>query len=271
MIENKTFLFNDWSEMSTAQLDVRLQRELKKENPEAEVVLGILHVLQDREADCPAQITEEVGAAWEKYKEKTAQQKKNTRRRVWFASVAAAVVICMVIMAMPQTVGAESIFDRFFRWTESVFEFFTPGLEKPKPSAAYVFQTDNAGLQQVYGKVTELGVTAPIVPMWVPEGYELTELKITPMPNSSKVYAILQLEDKAIILTYRVSADIIASQHEKEDSAVEAYEYMNVHHFVMDNDENVSVTWVVDGAECSLSTGLEKEDVYEIIKSIYRR
>ena len=39
MIENKTFLFNDWSEMSTAQLDVRLQRELKKENPEAEVAV----------------------------------------------------------------------------------------------------------------------------------------------------------------------------------------------------------------------------------------
>ena len=54
-------------------------------------------------------------------------------------------------------------------------------------------------------------------------------------------------------------------------SSAGAYEYMNVYHFVMDNDENVSVTWVVDGAECSLSTGLEKEDVYEIIKSIYRR
>ena len=270
MKENKAFLHEAWSEMSTAQLDEALQQELQKENPEAEVVLGIMRVIQDREADYPVEFTEEVSAAWEEYKEKTVPPKKHNRMRTWLVSVAAAAaVICVVVMALPQTVEAESIFDVFFRWTESVFEFFTPGQDNPKPSTEYVFQTDHPGLQQVYDKVTELGVTEPIVPMWVPEGYVLTELKSTQVLNVSKVYATLQRNDNTIILAYRITEDVIASKHEKEDTSVEAYEYMDVHHFIMDNDRNILVTWVADGAECSISTDLGKKEVYKIVKSIY--
>lgn len=270
-MSEKEFLHKVWSEMSTPQLDEVLQQELRKENPSEEVVLGIMRILQEREADYPVEITEETHDAWKQYSERTAGPKKTNRKRMWFASVAAAAVICIVILTIPQTVGAESILDVFFRWTESVFEFFTPGENVPKPSTEYVFQTDNAGLQQVYDKVTEQGVTEPIVPMWVPEGYELSELKCTQVRNGTKVYAILRLNDSNIILSYQLSVEIMSMLYEKEETAVEAYEASDVHHFIMDNDENILVTWTVDGAECSISTDLGKDEVYKMIDSIYRR
>lgn len=269
VMREKEFLHKAWSEMSTAQLDEVLQQELRKENPAEEVVLGIMRVLQEREEDCPVEITEEIHDAWGRYSKRTATPKKTNRKRMWFVSVAAAAVICIVILTIPQMVGAESILDAFFRWTESVFEFFTPAQDATNPPVEYVFQTDNPGLQQVYDKVTELGVTEPIVPMWVPEGYALTELKTTQMPNGSKVYAILQFNGSSISLSYRISADIIASKHEKEDTVVETYEFSGVYHFIMDNNQNVSVAWTVDGAECSISTDLEREDGYNMIRSIY--
>lgn len=269
-MSEKEFLHKAWSEMSTAQLDEKLQQELRKEKPAEEVVLGIMRILQEREADCPVEITEEIHDAWERYSERRATPKKSDRKRIWFASVAAAAIICIVVMTVPQTVGAESIFDVFFRWTESVFEFFTPGQDVPKPSTEYVFQTDHPGLRQVYDKVTELGVTEPIVPMWVPESYELIEMKITQIRNISKVYVILQFNDSNIALSYRISADIRASEYEKEDTSVDVYEYMDVHHYIMDNDQNILVTWIADGAECSISTDLEKKEVYKIVKSIYK-
>ena len=267
----KEFLHKVWSEMPTAQLDEVLQQELRKENPTEEVVLGIMRIIQEREEDCPVEITEEIHDAWEQYSKKTATPKKTNQKRMWFVSAVAAAVICIVILAIPQKVGAESILDAFFRWTESVFEFFTPAQDATNPPVEYVFQTDNPGLQQLYDKVTELGVTEPIVPMWVPEGYALTELKTTQMPNGSKVHATLQLNNSSITLSYRISVEIMPILYEKEMSSVEAYEASDVHHFIMDNDENILVTWIVNGAECSISTDLEKEDVYNMIRSIYRR
>lgn len=269
MRERKTCLCNEFAEMSTAQLDEKLQQELQKEEPEAEVVLGILRVLEEREADDPVVITRSVSDAWEKYREQTAPPKKTARKRLWLAGVAAAAVICIMILAVPQRVGAESIFDVFFRWTESIFEFFSPG--EDKPSNMYTFQTDHPGLQQLYEEVTALGVTKPIVPMWVPEGYEFSEINVTPLLKGKKVYAILQRDGSIIILSYRISADILPSQYEKEESGVETYDYLDVRHFIIANEEHLSVTWTVDGAECSISTDLEKEEVYEIIKSLYRR
>ena len=254
MRERKTCLCNEFAEMSTAQLDEKLQQELQKEEPEAEVVLGILGVLEEREADEPVVITRGVSDAWEKYREQTAPPKKTARKRLWLAGVAAAAVICLIILAIPQRVGAESIFDVFFRWTESIFEFFSPGED----------------LQQLYEEVTALGVTKPVVPMWVPEGYILTELKTIHMPGGNKVRSVLKKGDGVFTLSYRVSADIVASEHEKEDPAVETYDYADMRHFIMENDENISVAWTVDGAECSISTDLEKEEVYKMIKSIYK-
>lgn len=268
MRERKTCLCNEFAEMSTAQLDEKLQQELQKEEPEAEVVLGILGVLEEREADEPVVITRGVSDAWEKYREQTAPPKKTARKRLWLAGVAAAAVICLIILAIPQRVGAESIFDVFFRWTESIFEFFSPG--EDKPSNTYTFETDHPGLQQLYEEVTALGVTKPVVPMWVPEGYILTELKTIHMPGGNKVRSVLKKGDGVFTLSYRVSADIVASEHEKEDPAVETYDYADMRHFIMENDENISVAWTVDGAECSISTDLEKEEVYKMIKSIYK-
>lgn len=267
MSENK-FLHKAWSEMPTAQLDEELQQELRKENPSEEVVLGIMCVIREREENCPVEISEKIHNAWEQYSERTAAPKKTNRKRMWFMSMAAA-MICIVLLAIPQTVGAESIVDVFSRWTESIFEFFNPGQDEPKPPTEYVFQTDNPGLQQIYDKVTELGAKEPIVPMWIPEGYELVELKTTETPNSCKVYARLQKNGNGITLSYRISVEIIPMLYEKERSAVEAYEFSDVCHFIMDNDQNMSVTWTVNGVECFISSNLEKEDIYHIIRSIY--
>lgn len=269
-MSEKEFLHKAWLEMPTAQLDEVLQQELRKENPAEEVVLGILRVLQEREENCSVEVSEEIHDAWVQYSERTATPKKINRKRMWFMSVAAAVVFCIVILTIPQTVGAESVLDVFFRWTESVFEFFNPEQDEPKPPTEYVFQTDNPGLRQIYDKVTELCVTEPIVPMWVPEGYELVELKTAEIPNGSKVYARLQLNGISIAMVYQISADIMPTLYEKEKTAIEAYEFSNVCYFIMDNDQNVSITWTVNGAECFISADLEREDIYQIIRSIYK-
>ncbi len=264
-------LHNDWAAMPTAQLDAILQQELRKENPEEEVVLGILRALEEREADRPVTIHQEVSDAWDKYRKKTASPKKRSRTPVWFVCGAAAAMICIVLMAIPQVVEAESIFDVLFRWTESVFEFFTPEQDATTPTTQYIFETDNPGLRQVYDEVTAQGAKEPVVPMWLPEGYVLIEMKTIQTPIGVKITARFQKDDSVIVLAYRVSEDIVASRYEKEDASIKIYECAGVCHLIMDNGDNIAVTWAVGGTECSLKTDLEIEDIHQIIKSIYRR
>ena len=127
------------------------------------------------------------------------------------------------------------------------------------------------GLQQLYDKVTEMGVTEPIVPMWLPEGFALLSIKEIPLEvGGYKVNAVFEGNEKFISISYRVSGDI-TTKFEKEKTAVELFDYADISHFILQNDENLSVTWTVAGVECSMGTNIVKEDVYTIIKSIYRR
>ena len=272
MKESKTCPDQEWKQLSTEELDCILQAELEKENPNEEVVLSILRILEDRENDYPVEKNPEVLAMVEKLSEHKTSPKQSKSKRRWITGIAAvAAAACIVVMAVPRTVGAESVFDILFRWTSEVFEFFTPDRDKKNPPVEYLFETDNNGLQQLYDKVVELGITEPVVPMWIPDGFELLNLKANPLlDNGYKVNAYFRCEDKIISITYRISNDVVTT-FEKEETDVEEFEFGGATHFVLENDENLSVAWIVEGVECLINANVSRDDIYTIIKSIYRR
>lgn len=271
-MNEKNSMHETWSELPTPRLDEILQQELRKEEPSEEVVLGILAVIREREEDLSAEVTEDVSEAWERYEEKSISVKMPKRKCLWCMGAAAAAVICILILTVPRSVEAESIFGAFCRWTESVFEFFTPGEDVTKPSAEYIFQTEHPGLQQVYDQVTALGAEEPVVPMAFPkDGFVLEELKVMPMPDGNRVYADFHCDGEVIMLSYWISEDILPSEHEKENFGVEGYENSNVWHYMMDNGEGMQISWTVKGVECSVNTTLEREEAYQLIDAIYKR
>lgn len=270
MRENKTCPDQGWQQMPTGELDQILQAELEKAHPNQEVVLPILHELEEREKDIPVEKTPEVLAILNKLSKHETSSKQSIHKRRWLTGlVAVAAVVCIVVMTMTPTARADSLFDVLFRWTSSVFEFFTPEQDATNPPVEVVFDTDNPGLQQLYDKVTELGVTELVVPMWLPEGFVLSDLKDSPMPNGSKVHGEFESGNDMILITYRISTDA-SLKVEKEETGVEVFEAGNVSHFIVDNDDNFSVTWMIDGVECVMNANASKENIYTIIKSIYR-
>ena len=270
MRENKTCPYQGWQQMPTEELDQILQAELEKELPNEEVVLPILHELEEREKDIPVEKTPEVLAILEKLSKHNTSSKQSIHKRKWLAGIAAAAAaVCIVIMSISPTAQAESLFDVLFRWTSSVFEFFTPEQDASNPPVEIVFETDNPGLQQLYDKVTELGATELVVPMWLPEGFVLSKLKEMPMAGGTRVLGKFENGSNAVLITYRVSTDI-AGKIEKEETGIEVFETGEVSHFIVENNDNISVTWTVDGVECVINADISKEDIYTIIKSIYR-
>ena len=268
MREIKTCPNTGWQQMPTEELDQILQAELEKERPNEEVVLPILHELEEREKDIPVEKTPEVLAILEKLSKHNTPSKQSIHKRRWLAGVAAAVAaVCFVVMTISPTAQAESLFDILVHWTSSIFEFIDPGKSYPNTDGDFV--TDNPGLQQLYDKVTELGVAELIVPMWLPEGFALSNIKYSPMPGGTKVFCHFENGNNNISITYRISADISAKV-EREETGIEVFEAGDKRHFVVENMDTVSAIWTVDGVECVMNTDIQKEDIYPIIISIYR-
>jgi len=252
--------------MSTQELDKMLHEELQKETMDDELIRQILDVLESRESDYQEEYSPAVIEASKKLERIGCMPtpKRNKPRVLKAASIL--LVVGLLLFTLPRVAHAENLLELFARWTESVFEFFDPS--DPHDQPEYVFETDHPGLQQIYDAVVELGVTDPVVPMWVPDGYELVEMKVTNEPSELAICANMKNEVKEMciaIYAYRLRSPIA---YMKNSENVEVFEAAGIKHYIVSNDEQISVTWINNNIECSVVADCQ-EDIFKVLESIY--
>lgn len=256
--------------ISTQELDAILQEELKTVPVDQGSVKIILGELKEREKNSPVKNGVESGKSWIRYLSKLRiderSERGNSNRLV--KGMAAALLIVFLLAWLPQEAAAKGFFERISRWTNEFLELFSPD-EVNENQYEYVFVTDNPGLQQVHDAVVEMGVTGPAVPMWLPEGYELVELK-------SAVYDKVEIlnagfsdgknEFRWQVAIYRNNA---TRKIYKINNEVTEYEIFETTFQIMDNSEEKSIFWTEANFEFFFSVNCSEEVIYRIIHSIF--
>lgn len=254
--------------MTTDQLDELLHDELGKDAPNGEVIRQALKVLEDREKEIPVEMTPDIVAAWERYQENADEPAdRPARQRGWILKVASVVVVLVVALAaLSQPAEAKGFFDRLISWTDSFFQLLSPGDDHHEE---YVFMTDNPGLQEVYDAVVELGITDPVVPMWLPEGYELVECKVTDSFSGKGLLAVLSEANSTFILKVNLYSNIVTNKYQKDDTQVKTIERGGVVHNIMENNGVWTVVWTRENVECFVYIDCQEEILYKVLGSIY--
>lgn len=257
---------------ATEQLRERLQREVEKETPDDDLVLTILHILEERDRDKPVVLGPKSEQAWSQYQAKTiARTRKRTSfRGTWLARAASLVLILGLLFAfIPQQATAGSFWKILTTWTDTVFEYVNIGAEKKAPKQ-YVFKTDNPGLQQVYDTVVEeLGITDPVVPQWLPEGYELSFVEVSDSPGKKTVRAYFLNGENEVVLFFNQMKEDRSPQYDKVNSQIVEYECNGVLHYYFLNNEQWLISWINHNLKCSVSVDCPEDVVTQIIRSIY--
>ena len=255
------------AQLPTLQLDDMLRSELEKELPDGNKVRLILKILREREADYPVLTNEKIDAAWERYRQKTAPKPS----LLWtpFFRAAAVLILCgLLLFALPQEASADNFFDRIAVWTESVFELFS-FRSSGERAAAYQFQTDHPGLQQLYDAVAEQGVTVPVVPMWLDAEYELEYCKVLTTPVTTKIQALFTGTNEYAVFEINIYADNIPREFHKDQAEAEQHESNGIIHYILQNDKLWTIIWTRENIECFVTIDCPEEDLYRMIDSIY--
>lgn len=271
MVKENTLLYEMLSEWTTSQLDGRLAQELHKETVDEETVRTILAVFRDREKEDPVEITSQIQSVWEKYQKDSASIPKVKPKRIPTGLLRAAsvcIVLVLLFSLIPTNAHADNFWERVARWTTEIFEFFSPHA-KEAVQEPYVFKTDNSGLQQVYDAVVELGITEPVVPMWLPDEYVLTECVIDEEPECDFVHAKFTDGNNAILIEIRKYTDIIPGQYQKDGSEIKMLELQGTVHYLMRNNTRWAAVWTKNSLEGFLTTDCQDDVLYNILRSIY--
>ena len=258
-----------WTEMSTEQMDDLLQDELGREVPDGDKVRLMLQILEARDTLTPAEAEEAANAAWDKYTAASqAPRRKKRPARTFIKIAAVAAVLLLVIGVLPQNAAAENFWQRLARWTDSIFELFTPG-GPTIDQVDYEFVTDNPGLRQVYDAVVELGITEPVVPMWLPEGYELTEIEQHHTPSKDFLVATFFNGNHTVVFEINKYTEKTPNVYHKDVVDSSKVEIAGRNHNVIQNDGTWVVVWEKDNIDCSLALDCQEEELNQVLFSIY--
>ena len=256
--------------LPTEQIENMLQQELEKGVPNDDIVLQLLHLLETRKPQKSLHMGEKEKTAWQTFQKRIKSRiKKFVNVRRWIAVAASLVLVFSVIFALlPQKANAETFFEMLARWTADFFQLFNSEADNNR-SMEYVFETDNPGLKQVYDAVVEIGVTVPVVPMWLPEGSELVELTVVETPMQKRVYARFAVGERDITINVGIVDTVKASDYYRENQEPHEYEKTGITHHIMRNKDVWTVVWTQDKIECSLAIDCQEDTLYQILDSIY--
>ncbi|MBO4937946.1 MAG: DUF4367 domain-containing protein [Oscillospiraceae bacterium] len=267
MENNKILTRESLEQMSTKQLDETLQAELRRDPADEKFVRLLLSVLKEREAAQPREITPESSKAWEDYQQSTGRGRPARKGGRMLKASAAAAVVLAVLGTVPQQVEAENFFGRLISWTDSIFELLNP--IETKDDEEYIFETAHPGLQEVYDTLVELGVTQPVVPQWLPEGYELIYCKEQQTPVKSKVTVSFENGENQVSFKFDVYKEIENAEYQKDETVVETIEMSGIYHSIIRNNDMWVAVWVRDNIECCIFTDCQKEILVQSLRSIY--
>lgn len=271
MWDKELILQRNLESVSTEELRTMLRREMEKDDPDDDLVLSILHILEEREPEVLDSGSEKEKAAVKLFRKRVrARRLGRVRHNHSFMKAASIVlVICLLFALVPQQAEADNWWQRLTKWTDDFFGFFREE-EEAFHLHEYEFQTDNPGLQQVYDAVVEMGVTIPAVPMWLPEGYELVECTTVETPIKQYICAQFLNDDSECVLQINVLNTQDPKVYYKDEIPVEEYEKGGMIHSVVQNMDRWAVSWTKDNIECAFSIDCSEEVLHEIIESIYR-
>ena len=260
-------LDNRFENLDIPELEVLLEKALAKEVKDYMLIHRILEVLKSKIKPLPEASKEEVDEAmmlWETVKPAPIVPKSFCSCKKLFAIATA--VLCLFVIIFPVASAASFVQEIIAKWNDKFFWIEAPGATATT-SDDYVFQTDNPGLQQLYEAVTELGITQPVVPMWLPDNFEIIYLKTSIINNNEKILACFS--DGNLELVYSIDKINTAMESHKNSTVPESWNIMGTRYFYIQNSRNVKITWTYGSYEIMITGPISKSVMYTIIESIY--
>lgn len=275
--------FSEYNHMSTDDLEAILRADFElpeSEESDMEKILYIMEVIAQRRAGQPTGRYADEDEAWESFVENYCPEEdremlrgskaaKKPRRGKRFLTRAASIAAVIVLVAAAGTATASAFGFNFWEWlsgwTQEIFS-----IQDPKPASDVSLEVPEQllGLQEA---MEEHGFPDRLLPTLLPDGYEMAELKCDATPLYIHLYGRLKNNgNTSILLDYYMHLDDeTAYELQKDGDEPEAYKCGEVTHYIMTNYETYYASWSVDDVVCTVSGFASREELIQVIKSIY--
>lgn len=184
------------------------------------------------------------------------------------AIIAATLVVFMSGLFTAQAFGAD-VFGAMARWTTEIFRF----TERSAPYAVVqtnpLAENECRSYETLQEAVDAFCIDAPLVPSWIPEQFELSEVNALNLKGGVLIQAVYYAKDRYLRISFYEIANTDHFALEKDHAGSEVYQISGINHFIVMDNERGKAIWQNGELECYISGDVTEQELHTIIKSIY--
>ena len=178
------------------------------------------------------------------------------------AAVAACFVLVFSFTTSANAFSFRDIWDLVVTWAQETF-CLSVSEEVNEPSC-----NDEYTYSSLADALSKDGRDTKILPIWLPEGYELIDIIIDRNPVQESYLAIYENAGSRIKISVRLFLSTAPEQLEQSDNLTEIYSRNGVNYYIFENFDQLQAVWAIDSYECYISGVIDINDVKEMIDSI---
>lgn len=182
-------------------------------------------------------------------------RRKRKWRRVPF--LAAALIACMLLTLGVAQAAGENWIQSIITWTDE-----TLNLSGATDNVSFPISQP---LTELADTLEEIGITEPVMPRYLPDGYEQVEFDY--YPDMPSITAVFVKGDNNILI------NIVTSKHgavafQKNAGDPEIYKANGLTFYIMKNVDVYTAAWLTDNYCCSIGNVSDKETLLEMINTV---
>lgn len=267
--------FSRYDSMKTEELEelLRLDTDAPEgAEPDVELMLYVLEVLNKRN-----RIKEVVGDSTQEAYESFMQdyfpediqiEKPSTRKPLRWVRRLTAAAAAVLVFVMLGTVTANAFGFNIWRavavWAQETFHFQVgeeARVDDPNPDIELPYES-------LEDAIYTLEMATGIVPTWIPEGFELTDITIDETPMQKVYIGYYEFEEMYFEIVIQSYLNAMPEQVEKSEDYAETYPVSDVVYYLFSDNDTMQVAWTNDSYECYISGNVTVNDLKMMVDSI---
>lgn len=186
--------------------------------------------------------------------------------RPWLSRLVATAAILVFVLVSSITAHAMGIdiWDIIVTWTQETFQLRSADSEWTNEAVT----NDDRIYSSLQDALNHKSIFASLAPTWIPDGYELSDIRVDESPIQLAILAYYRCGDRNIKIQIKKYFDTDPEQIEQSDSLVEEYESNGITYYIFADNKQLRAVWLKDCYECYISGQLDIDTVKMIIDSI---
>ena len=276
MSENQNREFAKYDAMATEELEEILRADSQSpegQESDGELLLYVMGVLahRKRNSDNPGKTAQQ---AWESFEEHYLPKEEEThiaqsnRKAPCFRRWVAVAAVVAVLVAVPFTASAltwDEIWNAVATWAKNTFSFTSnpDATQATEPSP-----TNFDGYESLRQALAETDQASYLVPSWIPNGYELKDIRTDETPFQKNYIAFFINGDHDFKITIKSYIESDPEKIEINEDLIETYTASGTDYYIFSNNKRNRAVWLKESYECNISGDLTIEEIKTMIESI---